>query len=115
MNSHEINPGTFELLSVEWGNRGPNSEKAIILSIKSENGEILSVANNWARGQQDRFNHAKKLIGKKIIYSTWNKNIYSREWFKEIEDAKKFENQSDYKYGNDYFDFDNEFEDIDPI
>ena len=44
-----------------------------------------------------------------------NKNIYSREWVKEIEDAKKFENQSDYKYGNDYFDFDNEFEDIDPI
>ena len=107
MNSYEINPGVFKLLSVEWGNRGPNSEKAIILSLQAENGEILSVANNWVRGQQDRYDFAKKLIGENIRYSTWQKNIYAKEWFKELEMA----NQSE----EDYFDFDNDFEEIEPI
>jgi len=114
MNSHEINPGVFKLLSVEWGNRGPNSEKAIILSLQAEDGEILSVANNWVRDQQERYNFAKKLIGEDIRYSTWQKNTYAKDWFKELEMANQVKVDSSQSEGG-YFDFDNEFEDIEPI
>ena len=85
MNSYEVNPGIFKVIKVEWGNKGPNFEKAVIVTLKAEDGEVLSVANNWARGQQQRYDFAKTLIGKDIRYSTWQKNLYSKEWFKELE------------------------------
>ena len=81
----ETNDGVFELLDVVIGARGPNDETAVILTLKNEEGEIINVANNWARGLHQRYELALKLIGKKIRYSTWNKDIYSNEWFKEIE------------------------------
>jgi len=89
MNSYEANPGIFTLINVKWGNRGPNLEKAVIVTLKAEDGEILSVANNWPRGQQQRYDLAKNLIGKDIRYSTWQKNLYSKEWFDKIELASQ--------------------------
>ena len=81
----EWNEGVFEVLSVDWGNQGPNSEKAVIVVLRGEDGVEFSVANNWERGQQQRYDDAKTLIGKSIRYSTWRKEIYARNWFKELE------------------------------
>ena len=81
----EWNDGVFEVLSVDWGNQGPNSEKAVIVVLRGEDGVEFSVANNWEREQQQRYDFAKKLVGKSIRYSTWRKEIYAKTWFKELE------------------------------
>ena len=85
MNSNEINPGIFKVIGVDWGNRGPNSEKAVIVTLVGKDEIEFSVANNWSRDQQQRYDLAKKLIGRYIRYSTWRKEIYAKTWFKELE------------------------------
>jgi len=76
------NPGVYTVISVDWGNKGRSNQKAVFIRLRDKNGVEFEVANNWARGLDDRFRQAKMLIGETIKYSTLGS--YGRDWFMNI-------------------------------
>jgi hypothetical protein len=80
----EWNSGKYKLVDVYWGNQGVKSQDAVILLLCGEDGIDFEVANNWEEGLQERFELAKLLVGHNIRYTTWRKDLYSKNWFKNI-------------------------------
>ena len=80
----EWNPGKFKLVYAYWGHQGVKSQNAVILLLCGEDGIGFTVANNWEKGLQERFELAQLLTGRNIRYSTWRKDLYSKKWFKNI-------------------------------
>lgn len=82
------NPGVFTLNKAWLGTDYPDKDykKLVVrLELKSEDGELFTVKNNWRRGLTERLQLAKQLEGQKIVYSTWNSHKHSRKiWFKNI-------------------------------
>ena len=76
------NPGVYTVISVSRGNKGRNNQKAIFVRLRDKSGFEFEVANNWARGLEDRYRQAKILIGETIKYSTLGS--FGRDWFMNI-------------------------------
>ena len=76
------NPGVYTVISVDWGNKGRNNQKAVFIRLRDKNGVEFEVANNWIRGLEDRFRQATMLVGETIKYSTLGS--YGRDWFMNI-------------------------------
>jgi len=76
------NLGIYKVISVGWGNKGRSNQRAVFVRLRDKNGIEFEVANNWARGLEDRFKQATMLVGETIKYSTLGS--YGRDWFMNI-------------------------------
>ena len=76
------NPGVYKVISVDWGHKGRNNQKAVFVRLRDKAGVEFEVANNWVRGLEDRFRQATMLVGETIKYSTLGS--YGRDWFMNI-------------------------------
>jgi len=97
--NEQWNPGIYKLLDVKWGNKGIKNQRAVIVILSDKNNKIIEIANNWEKGLESRFEHATKLIGQKIIYSSLG--THSEIWFmnikRETDDPVSTKNLSEYQ------------------